>query len=344
MNRRLGARGRGAIAAAACAALVLGGCSGDTDPDAAGEDRQDEVGECQAAEPTGSFEYADARGNEVSLDTVPTTVVAQSSVAAALWDAGYQVDGVFGELGDDPASTYQRGSVDLDQVTKIGSTWGEFDVDALAQLQPDLILDYVFDGALWYVPSKQEKKIEKQAPILGVNGQPRNIDEAIEMFHDLAAKLGADIECNEELADAEEEYTEALAELGEAGKDLTVLIASAAETTLYVVNPAKLPETLTFEEAGLNILESDPADDQVFKEFSWEEAGKFAEADVILMDARNTEAVLEKVKTIDTWTNLPAVKAGQVYQWYAGAPYSYEAYAEILGDLADQLEDAQQLD
>lgn len=346
MNRRLGTRrGRAAsVAAAACTVLALSACSGDTDPDAAGEDQPDEVGSCQAAEPTGSFTYADARGGEVALDEVPTTVVAQSSVAASLWDAGYQVDGVFGELGDDPASTYQRGSVDLSKVTKIGSTWGEFDVDQFAQMQPDLVLDFVFDGALWYVPSKQEQKIEKQAPILGINGQPKNVDEAIQLFVDLAAKLGADTECSQALSDAKDDYEEALADVGKAAQGLKVLVASATENTLYVVNPAKLPETLTLSEAGVEIMGSDPSDDQVFKEYSWEEAGQFADADVVLMDARNTDAVLDKIETIDTWTNLPAVKSGQVYTWYAAAPYSYAAYAEILDELADQLEGSQPLD
>lgn len=344
MNRRLGSRrGSAAIVAAACAALVLGGCSGDTDPDAAGDDRPDEVGDCQEAEPAGTFEYTDGRGKEISLDTVPTTVVAQSSVAAALWDAGYQVDGVYGELGDDPGSTYQRGNVDLSKVTAIGSTWGEFDVDALAQMQPDLVMDYVFDGALWYVPSKQEKKIEKLAPILGVDGQPADVDEAIEMFMDLATRLGAEVECNEELSEAEEDYTEAIADLGEAAQGLTVLIASGTADTFYVVNPAKLPETATLEQAGLDILESDASDDTVFKEFSWEEVGKFADADVILADGRLGDDAWEQFGKIDTWANLPAVKAGQVYTWYAGAPYSYVAYAEILDELAEQLEGAKQL-
>ncbi|WP_235738858.1 ABC transporter substrate-binding protein [Nocardioides alcanivorans] len=345
MNRRLGTRrGRAPfVAAAACAVLVLSACSGDTDPDSAGDDKPDEVGECQAAEPEGSFEFSDARGKEIELDTVPTTVVAQNSVAASLWDAGYQVDGIFGELGDDPASVYQRGSVDLSKVTTIGSTWGEFDIDEYAQMTPDLLLDFVFDGALWYVPSKQEKKIEKRAPILGVNGQPDTVDEAIEMFVDLAGRLGADTTCNEALADAKDDYDEALGEVVEEAKGLKVLIASGTETTLYVVNPVTLPETKTLTEAGIEVMGADPADPLVFKEYSWEEAGQFADADVILIDGRNSEAVLAKMGTIDTWANLPAVKAGQVGTWYAGAPYSYAAYADILDELADVLENAEPL-
>lgn len=343
MNRRLGSRRRTALAAVACAALLASGCSGDTDPGASGDDAPGEVGDCQAAEPEGSFEYTDALGNEISLDEVPTTVVAQSSVAASLWDAGYQVDGVFGELGDDPGSTYQRGNVDLDEVKAIGNTWGEFDADAYAQMEPDLLIDFVFDGALWYVPSKQQKKLEKLAPILAVNGQPTNVDEAIAEFVDLATELGVDVDCNDALADAKEDYEEAVAELGEAGDGLEILIASATEDTFYVVNPSKLPETLTMTDAGLDVMAADPKGKVVFEEYSWEEVGDFADADVILVDGRVEETMLAQAEKADTWKSLPAVEAGQVYTWYAGAPYSYAAYAEIFDELADQLTDSEPL-
>ncbi|WP_141004871.1 ABC transporter substrate-binding protein [Nocardioides humi] len=275
---------------------------------------------------------------------MPTNVVAQSSVAAGLWDAGYQVDGVYGELGDDPGSVFQRGNVDLSKVEKIGSTYGEFDVDAYAKLQPDLLIDYSFGGVLWYVPSKQEKQIEKLAPIIGVNGQPKDIDEAIGLFTDLAAKLGADTTCNEELNAAKETYQEGLKKVGESAGDLKVLIASAAEDSLYIVNPTDLPETQTFEQAGVDLIEApDPDTGNVFTQLSWEKASEFADADVILLDGRNTEDVKKKLETIDTWANLPAVQAGQVYTWYAGAPYSYQSYTKILDELADDLAKSQDL-
>ncbi|MCR1781244.1 ABC transporter substrate-binding protein [Nocardioides carbamazepini] len=344
-RRRFGARRAPiAVATAFAAAVALSGCSGDTDPGAKDDAGDDTLAECQSAAPTGGFEYVDTRGTEVSLDEVPTTVVAQNSIAASLWDAGYKVDGIYGELGDDPASAYQRGNVDLAELTTLGKTWGEFDVDAFAAMEPDLLLDFSFSGELWYVPSKLEKQINDLAPILGLNGQPKDIDEAIELFVDLAGKLGADTTCNEELLDAKEDYQEALAAVTANEKDLKVLVASGSETSLWVVNPDELPETGTLKSAGVDLISAEGASNgKVFTELSWEQAPGFADADVILMDIRNTDAVKEKMKGIDTWANLPAVKAGQVYEWYAGAPYSYQAYAEIFDELADQLEDAKPL-
>lgn len=345
-RRRYGARRAPiAVATAFTAALALGACSGDTDPGARDDSTDDTLAECQSAAPTGGFTYDDARGTELALDEVPTTVVAQNSIAAALWDAGYQVDGIYGELGDDPASAYQRGNVDLTAMTRLGSTWGEFDVDAYAAMEPDLLLDFSFGGELWYVPGKLEKQIADRAPILGLNGQPTTIDEAIELFVDLAGRLGADPTCDESVQDAKADYEEALADITAAERDLKVLVASGSDTSFWVVNPAALPETGTLEAAGVDLIApEDVPEGDVFKELSWEKAADYADADVILMDVRNTDAVKEKMEGIDTWANLPAVKAGQVYEWYAGAPYSYQAYAEIFGDLADRLEEAQPLD
>ncbi|MBM0125196.1 ABC transporter substrate-binding protein [Pimelobacter simplex] len=345
-RRRFGTR-RAPMAAATAfaAAIALTGCSGDTDPGAKDDSTDDTLAECQSAAPAGGFDYDDARGTKVALDEVPTTVVAQHTVAASLWDAGYQVDGIYGELGDDPASAYQRGSVDLAGMTKLGSTWGEFDVDAYAAMEPDLLLDLSFGGELWYVPGKLEKQIKDRAPVVGLNGQPTTIDEAIDLFVDLAGRLGADPDCDEAVQDAKADYEEALAEVTANEKDLKVLVASGSDTSFWAVNPAALPETGTLEAAGVDLITPEGVgEDEVFKELSWEQAADFADADVILMDVRNTEAVKEKMEGIDTWANLPAVKAGQVYGWYAGAPYSYQAYAEIFDRLGDELEGAKPLD
>lgn len=345
MTRRLRGLRRAPLLAAGVlvATAALTGC-GEGDTGGAADDRDDPLADCQPAEPAGTFEYDDARGKEISIDEVPTTVVAQNSAAASLWDAGYKVDGIFGELGDDPAAVYQRGNVDLDELTTIGRTWGEFDTDAYAAMSPDLLIDYSYSGELWYIPSKLEKQIAGLAPTLGLNGQPKDIDEAIEMFVDLAGRLGADTTCNEELIEAKGDYEEALAEVSANAKDLKVLVASGSETSFWVVNPSALPEIGTLEEAGVDLLAPEGAKEgEVFTELSWEQAADFADADVILMDVRNTAAVRKKMETIDTWANLPAVKAGQVYGWYAGAPYSYEEYAEIWGDLAEQLAGAKTL-
>ena len=214
----IGRRRAPIVAATALVALAaLSACSGDTDPTAK-DDEKDNLAECQSATPSGTFDYTDGRGEKVALDTIPTTVVAQSSVAAALWDAGYHVDGIYGEVPDKPLETdRQLGSLDTKDMKVIGKTYGQFDTDAYAQLQPDLLVDYTFDGkGLWYIPGKQSKQVLKLAPSIGVSGTPKSIDEAIAGFVDLAGKLGADTTCNEAVVQGKENYQKALDEIGAA--------------------------------------------------------------------------------------------------------------------------------
>lgn len=323
-----------AIVASAAVVLALAACGSD------GSDGADE-GSAGAAD-AGSFSYTDARGETVELDSIPKKVVAQSSVAAALWDAGYKVAGVYGELAVDD---YQTGNLELDKLQQFGQTWGEFDVEDYGLFAPDLLIDYTFDAkTLWYVPTEQADQILGLAPSIGVNGNYKNTDEAIETFVDLAAKLGADPK-SDALAADKKAYDAALADVAEvaASSGLKVVVMSPGADSLYVANPAYLPELMTLRGKGLDLMDPNGGDPNVFHQFSWEQASDYAAADVILVDARTYDSEKEALGKIATWTALPAVAAGQVYPWKAAAPYSYAAYAEIYQEIADNLRAAKKL-
>jgi len=316
----------------AAAGLALAGCSSSA-PTPAG-----------TSAGGGAFTYTDARGEVISLDSVPTTVVAQSSVAAALLDDGYQVAGAYGELTPtDGKLDYQAGDLDLSQLTVIGSTYGEFDIEKLAGLQPQLIVDYSFDGeGLWYVPAEQASQVYAIAPGLAVPGNYPDTTTAIETILDLAGKLGADTS-SPAIASAKSDYDAALASVKQtaASSGLKVLFVSGDADSFYVVNPPQLPEATTLTTAGLDVEGAKSGDtSQVFTQLSWEQAGDYADADVILFDARIYDSLKDTLATIPTWTSLPAVAAGQVYPWYAAAPYSYKSYAGIFQQIADELSTA----
>ena len=322
------------------ATLLLAACSGG--PAAAPSTTPAPTGS-----PAGAFEYHDARGKTVTLDAVPTTVVAQSSVAAALWDAGYHVAGVYGELtpGADGKLSYQAGNIDLNQVKVLGRTYGEFDVEDYGLMNPDLLVDYTFDGSsLWYVPAEQADQIFALAPSIAVPGNYPDTTTAIRTFVDLAAKLGADPNSTA-LADAKTAYDSALKQVSDAAatSGLEVVVVSADANSLYVANPAQLPELSTLRAAGLHLIDPKTGGTDVFDQYSWEQASDYADADVILFDARTYDTVKADLAKIPTWANLPAVKAGQVYPWYAAAPYSYQAYATIYQQIADELSAAKPL-
>jgi iron complex transport system substrate-binding protein len=305
---------------------------------------------CSSASPTESaatadaatpFTYKDARGKTVDLKSTPKTVVAQSSVAAALLDAGYQVAGAYGELTPDKDGklSYQAGSLDLKKLTVIGSTYGEFDLDKYALLAPDLLVDSTYDEkTLWYVPAAQAEQIEGIAPSIGVPGTYASTDAAIDTFVDLAGKLGADTN-SASLAKEKVSYTtaEEAAEKVAASSGLKVAVMSPSKDTLYVVNPAYVPELTTLKDAGLDVVTPKKAAATVFTEQSWEQASDYQDVDVIFVDGRDFQGTLDGIKDIGAWKNLPAVKAGQVYPWYAAAPYSYTSYAKIYQDFAAEL-------
>jgi len=335
-----------AVVTVTAAALVLAGCSGDTDPDRA-RDGAEAPGSGQTV-PEGPFTYTDARGKTVELDETPTTVVAQSSVAAALWDAGYKVDGVYGELTEtDGELNYQAGNLELDGMEVLGKTYGEFNVQNYGLMEPDLLIDFSMDDkTLWYVPVEQAKQIFKLAPSIGVSGMGiTDTEDAIETMVDLAVKLGADPD-SEQLADDKAAYEQALEDVAEAAKgkeDLEILMVSRDPSTFYVANPEFFPEAQTLAKLGLNFVTPD-GKPEFFHAKSWEEAADYADADVIWYDARELPEMAEKAEGIDTWTSLPAVRAGQVHEWRTAAPYSYRQYAELYQDVAEWLAESEPVD
>jgi iron complex transport system substrate-binding protein len=299
------------------------------------------------AKASGPFSYTDARGTKVSLKTTPKTVIAQSSVAAALLDAGYQVAGAYGELTPDAAGklSYQAGSLDLSKLKVIGKTYGEFDTEKYALAKPDLLVDYSFDSkTLWYVPEAQATQILALAPSVAVPGNYKNTDVAIQTFVTLAGKLGADT-ASKALAAEKADYETSLKNVATAAaaSGLKVVVMSPSSDSLYVANPAYLPELSTLKDDGLDLIDPVKAAKDVFTQYSWEEASEYSDADIILVDARTYDAQKADLAKISTWANLPAVKAGQVYPWYAAAPYSYKAYAKIYQDIADELTKSKKL-
>ncbi|MEU4452625.1 ABC transporter substrate-binding protein [Nocardioides sp. NPDC023903] len=325
MNRRL--RMAPLAAVAASAALVLTACGASTDA-SEGEDG------------TGSgFVHKDARGKTVEIDGTPKTVVAQASAAAALWDNGYQVAGVYGDLPEPP--NYLTGNLDVSKTKVLGKAWGEFNVEEYAAMNPDLLIDMTFDGkTLWYA-GEVEKQVDKLAPTLAMPLTGLSVTEQIEAFHALAEDLGADPEIDE----AKAEFEDAVARIKAAVKknpDVTVVAASTYGEEIYFANAPEHPDLAYLAELGVKFPKVSPDEQGIFEPVSLENISKY-HADVLLIDARDPGG-LEELKTKDIFKRLPAVAGGQQDLWYPAAPYSYQAYAEVFSGYADQLEAAQVLE
>lgn len=313
-------------AVAASTALVLTACGASTD--------------ASEGDGTGSgFVHEDARGKTVEIDGTPKTVVAQASAAAALWDNGYQVAGVYGDLPEPP--NYLTGSLDVSKTEVLGKAWGEFNVEEYAAMNPDLLIDMTFDGkTLWYA-GEVEKQVDKLAPTLAMQLTGLSVTEQIEAFQALAEDLGAE----PEVEDAKAEFEDAVARIKAAVKknpDLTVVAASTYGEEIYFANAPEHPDLAYLAELGVKFPKVSPDEQGIFEPVSLENISKY-HADVLLVDARDPGG-LEELKTKDIFKRLPAVAGGQQDLWYPAAPYSYQAYAEVFSGYADQLEAAQVLE
>lgn len=324
MNRRLR---RGPLAvAAAVALLATAACGPATDAS------EDAVG----AEP--DFVHTDARGKKIEVEGTPETVIAQGSAAAALWDNGFKVAGVYGDLPEPP--NYLTGNLDVSETKVLGKAWGEFDVEEYAAMNPDLLIDMTFDGkTLWYA-GEVENQVEKLAPTLAMQLTGLSVTEQIEAFTELAQKLGAEPEIEDAKADFEAAVERIKAAVKE-NPDLTVLAVSSYGEEIYFANTPEHPDLAYLAELGVKFPKVTPDETGIFEPVSLENIGKY-HADVLLVDARDTGG-LKELEEKDIFKRLPAVAAGQQSLWYPAAPYSYQAYAKAFSEYADKLEAAQVL-
>jgi iron complex transport system substrate-binding protein len=322
LQRRTFLFGAGALA------LALTGCNGSAQPEAAGP-----------ASGSAGFSYTDARGTKIELPALPTVVVAQSSAAAALWDAGFKVKGAYGELKEtDGRLDYQAGNLQLAELTVVGSTYGEFNVEKYAALAPQLLVDLSFDDqTLWYVPKDSATKIEALAPSLGVKMLNLDLTEIITSFMDLAKQLGADVTAPAVVSAkaAFEKSVEEIRAAVAAKPDLTVLAVSRAADKVYVSNADQAPDLAYLKSLGVRFVDHKGKATDYFSEVSWEEIDKFS-GDLVFDDSRNY-ASRKDTDAKPTWRALSAVKAGQVFDWKPAAPYSYAANAPIFADIAQAL-------
>ncbi|MEU9373104.1 ABC transporter substrate-binding protein [Streptomyces sp. NPDC048255] len=298
---------------------------------------------------SGAWSYTDDLGTAINLASRPKNVVAYTGTAAALHDYGVQVKGVFGPTKTaDGKADPNAGSLDISKVEILGNVYDEFNVEKYAALQPELLVTNTWDGSYWYVPEASKDKIKKLAPVaaIGVGGDV-SLDRALERTADLAKALGADLN-TQKTADAKARFEAASAKVREAVKanpGIKVLVGSGSADLFYVSTPKTSADLKYFQTLGVEFVI--PEDDKLdagnfYESLSWENAGKY-QADLVLLDNRTGTLQQEELKAKPTWTELPAVKAGQVAPRVTEPIYSYDKCAQILEDLAKALQNAKKV-
>ncbi|MFJ3171282.1 ABC transporter substrate-binding protein [Streptomyces roseus] len=334
---------RGLIAAGGALGLVaaLTACGGSDSAKGGAGDKD------KGAAASGPWTFKDDLGKDISLKAKPKNIVAFTGTAAALYDYGIQVKGVFGPTKTaDGKPDVQAGSMDISKVEILGNVYDEFNVEKYASLQPELLVTNTWDGTYWYVPEASKDKILKLAPAAAVGvGGDVSMDKALERTADLAKSLGADMNANS-AANGKARFDAAAAKVREATKanpGIKVLVGSGSADLFYASSPDTSADLKYFKSLGVEFVTPDKlGEGNFFESLSWENAGKY-KADLILLDNRTGTLQPEELKAKPTWAEMPAVKAGQVAPRVTEPIYSYDKCAKILEDLAKAVQGAKKV-
>ena len=301
----------GGLGAAALAGLA--GCGAGDQPSGGG------------APTAGPWTFTDDRGQRISLPARPERVVAFIDCAAALAGDGIAPVGYFGATGPtDP----RNGAFDVAASQSVGTS--EIDLEKLAALRPDLIVSNSwFADSAPNVINKAEATVARIAPVAVVSMLHRGVPRIVARYRELAVALGAPESASDESA-----YTRAGAAVREAaGAGLRVLVVyNHNDEGVWIADPDYWPFTQTLGELGLTMVRPGAANGDPVINVSWE-----------LLDQLDVDVILNQDTTIaaseqPTWLRMPAVAAGQVVAqdsaWYC---FSYETYARLFTDLADDL-------
>ncbi|MFI6011323.1 ABC transporter substrate-binding protein [Streptomyces sp. NPDC051243] len=336
---------RGILAAGGALGLgaVLAAC-GDENAKSGGSD------EATTAAKSGPWTFKDDRGTTVKLDKVPTKIVAFVGVAAALYDYGIEVKGVFGPTKtQDGKADVQAGDMDVSKLTVFGNVWDQFNVEKYAAFAPEVLISTTFDsaGTLWYVPEASKDKIAKLAPSAAISVYDRQLTQPLERVWELAESLGADMKADK-VAQSKKEFEAAAERLRKAAKarpEIKVMAGSASQDIFYVSGTNLSIDLEYFKALGVNFVEPPESAKKEgggwFESLSWENVDKYP-ADIIMMDDRSSTIQPADI-TEATWKKLPAVKAGQVIARSPEPILSYDKCTPLLTSLAEAIEKAKKV-
>lgn len=335
---------RGILAAGGALGLgaVLAACADD--------DAKSGGSESTAAAKSGPWTFKDDRGTTVKLDKVPTKIVAFTGVAAALYDYGIEIKGVFGPTTlKNGKADVQAGDLDVSKLTVFGNVWDQFNVEKYAAFAPEVLLTTTFDsaGTLWYVPEASKAKIAKLAPSVAISVYDRQLTKPLQRMWELADSLGADLTATK-VTDAKKRFEEASERLRAAAKarpEIKVMAGSAAQDVFYVSGTNFSIDLEYFKALGVNFVEPSESAKKAtggwYETLSWENVDKYA-ADIIMMDDRSATIQPADI-TEATWKKLPAVKAGQVIARSPEPILSYDKCVPMVENLAKAIEDAKKV-
>lgn len=288
------------------------------------------------------FSYTDSRTQVIELDRTPTRIVASEQAAAALIPLGIKPVGVWGSSGF--ADSIPLNGLDLAGIESIGQAYGDINIEAVAALEPDVIVTGSYaGGALGGIgagTSELAAKLSALAPILTVSAQTPS-SQILDDYHSLAVALGAAMDSATITAEraafdtAVANFKSAIA----AKPGLTAMAVSPSDQFYIAIND-EFPELLDYQAWGLNLMSSTVArtsDSGSFAPVSWENVGDY-QPDLILLDTRpysTPRATLEQQRP--TWQFLAAATSGNIADWTTDATNNFASYTTQITALTSAI-------
>ncbi|MBK4346958.1 ABC transporter substrate-binding protein [Lacisediminihabitans changchengi] len=291
-----------------------------------------------------SWSFTDDTGKTVTLDHQPKRIASYADYALGLLSTGVKPVAVFGRVA--VASDDRFADYDISSTAIVGNSYGEIDLEKLAEAAPDLIVAGVYptdrkgtinkDEPYYSLADKeQQTQLEKIAPIVAIKVGGKGSD-VITSVNKLATALGADPDT---IAAAKKKYDSAAADLRAAAAQtkLEVTQMYADADGVYVVKPGDEPETELYRSLGVKFTDLHPDGEYYWDKYSWENAAQMMTGDVLLVNVEG----FQKKDLLDqaTFASSPALKTGQIHAWNSAA-LDYASQAKHITELAKILRDS----
>lgn len=321
---------RAVTATLAAGTLALLAACGTTDAPAA-----ESTG--SAASDAGPVSITDDRGETVELDAPAQKVVSlewmQTEMLASLGVTPVGAADVEGY------TSWVGTAVPLAGDPEDVGTRGEPSVEAIASLEPDLIV-----GVTSSIPEGAMDQISRIAPVALFDGA--NAEDPIGYVNDMLTSIGTlvgkDDEAAEVIADTTQRIEDNAATIADAGLDGTPVVfaspyAEGANVTVRMHGPRSAVQAVAVE-MGLGSATEDPGDDAYGLSYLDVEGLTALPADTRFLYWGNDDeddVVTTVLADNPIWQSLPFVQEGHVYRagvgiWAYGGPESLAAWSDDL--------------
>lgn len=272
---------------------------------------------------SGTRVFQDSLGNSVEIPTQPQRVVALHDYNSATIMLSLGVTPV-GSVGRKGGLSVLEERYDVADVTFLGQ-FGEPDIEAIAGLQPDLIVGAVRSGAPGWIPKASEATLRQIAPTIFID----HLRPVSDVSADYAEALAVETDFEALKAAYEARIASITEEHAETLSGLTVSVASFYYMQWGINTPDSPTINGVLSDLGVTQLEVE-ADSPDRDNFISAERIREVDADLLII-LRYSEAD-PRPEDVTLYSDLAAVQAGQAYEVNGNAwiEHSYQALDVIL--------------